>query len=195
MDPLRHQGRQAHEYGYGWASPSWAGAGGRAWRRHLRVLDARAARRARLRGRALERPPAARRTPSPKLAALAIGDPSPPVAEVDPSVLKRYAGVYRVDDETQRTVTLEDGTLRPAHGRRETRGVALRDRILLRGLPDQPRFVATPGPGATGLVFPAAWARRAGGTQHRGAAGGQARGGQSSRWYCRLRGRVRAVRG
>jgi D-alanyl-D-alanine carboxypeptidase len=48
-----------------------------------------------------------------KLAALALGDPFPePVAvALDPQVLRRYVGVYRVDPETQRAVTVEDGRL------------------------------------------------------------------------------------
>jgi len=48
-----------------------------------------------------------------KIAALVVGDPFPePVAiTVDPKVLERYAGVYRIDEESTRTVTVENGRL------------------------------------------------------------------------------------
>jgi CubicO group peptidase (beta-lactamase class C family) len=50
---------------------------------------------------------------SRKLAALAIGDPFPEFREVavDSAVLRRYVGVYRIDEGTQRFITLEDGKL------------------------------------------------------------------------------------
>ncbi|NIR42434.1 MAG: DUF3471 domain-containing protein, partial [Gemmatimonadetes bacterium] len=48
-----------------------------------------------------------------KLAAIALGDPYPEWEEIalDPSVLQRYVGVYRIDESTQRVVTVENGTL------------------------------------------------------------------------------------
>jgi D-alanyl-D-alanine carboxypeptidase len=48
-----------------------------------------------------------------KFVALAVGNPFPERAEVklDTAVLKRYAGVYRVDANTTRTVLFEDGRL------------------------------------------------------------------------------------
>jgi CubicO group peptidase (beta-lactamase class C family) len=48
-----------------------------------------------------------------KLAALAIGEPFPQFAEVPVAedVLRRYAGVYRIDEDAQRVVTVEDGVL------------------------------------------------------------------------------------
>lgn len=48
-----------------------------------------------------------------KIAAIATGDPFPePVAvAVDPAVLARYAGVYRIDEKTTRTVLVEGGRL------------------------------------------------------------------------------------
>jgi hypothetical protein len=48
-----------------------------------------------------------------KVAALVVGDPFPepkPIA-VDAKVLERYVGVYRIDDGSTRTVTLENGRL------------------------------------------------------------------------------------
>jgi CubicO group peptidase (beta-lactamase class C family) len=48
-----------------------------------------------------------------KLAAAAIGDPYPEFTEItlDESVLRRYAGVYQIDENTQRVVTVENGAL------------------------------------------------------------------------------------
>ncbi len=48
-----------------------------------------------------------------KIAALAIGKPFPERQRVDlaPEILERYAGVYRIDDEITRTVTVEGGRL------------------------------------------------------------------------------------
>ena len=48
-----------------------------------------------------------------KVAAIAIGDPFPEfeATKVSPDVLERYTGVYRIDDETTRAVTLVDGRL------------------------------------------------------------------------------------
>ena len=48
-----------------------------------------------------------------KLAAIAIGDPFPDFTPVtlDAKVLERYAGVYRIDDQTTRTVKVEGGKL------------------------------------------------------------------------------------
>lgn len=48
-----------------------------------------------------------------KAAAMAIGKPFPEwrEIEVDPKVLEGYAGVYRIDEENVRTVTVEDGRL------------------------------------------------------------------------------------
>ena len=48
-----------------------------------------------------------------KLAALAIGDPYPEFEEIalDEEVLARYVGVYQIDEEAQRIVTVEDGQL------------------------------------------------------------------------------------
>jgi hypothetical protein len=48
-----------------------------------------------------------------RAAAIAIGSPFPePVAiQVDPKVLERYVGVYEIDKDTRRTVTVEGGKL------------------------------------------------------------------------------------
>jgi D-alanyl-D-alanine carboxypeptidase len=47
------------------------------------------------------------------LAAMAAGDPFPPrvAASVPADVLQRYAGVYQIDEEARRTVTVENGRL------------------------------------------------------------------------------------
>ena len=48
-----------------------------------------------------------------KIAALVMGDPFPEFTpiELEPEVLSRYTGVYRIDEETTRTVTLVEGKL------------------------------------------------------------------------------------
>jgi CubicO group peptidase (beta-lactamase class C family) len=48
-----------------------------------------------------------------EIAAMAVGDPFPDFKEVDvsPEVLQRYVGVYKVDEESRRYVTVEDGQL------------------------------------------------------------------------------------
>jgi CubicO group peptidase (beta-lactamase class C family) len=48
-----------------------------------------------------------------RLAAVAIGNPFPDPVEttVDPKVLSGHAGVYEIDKDTRRTVTVENGTL------------------------------------------------------------------------------------
>lgn len=48
-----------------------------------------------------------------KAAAIAIGKPFPEwrEIEVDPAILEGYVGVYRIDENTTRTVTVEDGRL------------------------------------------------------------------------------------
>ena len=48
-----------------------------------------------------------------KIAALAVGDPFPEPAAItlDPKILERYAGVYRIDETSTRTVTVENGRL------------------------------------------------------------------------------------
>jgi D-alanyl-D-alanine carboxypeptidase len=48
-----------------------------------------------------------------KIAALAVGDPFPEPATItlDPRVLERYTGVYRIDETSTRTVTAENGRL------------------------------------------------------------------------------------
>ena len=48
-----------------------------------------------------------------QLAAHAVGDPFPPQVKIElsPEKLSDYPGVYQIDDETSRTVTLEDGQL------------------------------------------------------------------------------------
>jgi hypothetical protein len=48
-----------------------------------------------------------------KIAALAVGDPFPEPAPItlEPQVLERYAGVYRIDDGATRTVTVENGRI------------------------------------------------------------------------------------
>ena len=48
-----------------------------------------------------------------KLAAIAAGDPFPEFTPVtiDPKVLERYAGVYRIDEQSTRTVTVEGGKI------------------------------------------------------------------------------------
>jgi CubicO group peptidase (beta-lactamase class C family) len=56
-------------------------------------------------------PPAAPEYLGKKIAAIAVGDPFPEPAAVtvDPKLLARYAGVYRIDDNATRTVTVEGG--------------------------------------------------------------------------------------
>jgi hypothetical protein len=61
-----------------------------------------------------------------KIAALAIGDPFPEPAAItlDPKILERYAGAYRIDEASTRTVTVENGRLyaqRSGGERREVR--------------------------------------------------------------------------
>ncbi len=48
-----------------------------------------------------------------KIAALAVGDPFPELVPVtlDARVLERYAGVYRIDETSTRTVSVEDGRI------------------------------------------------------------------------------------
>ena len=46
-----------------------------------------------------------------RAAALVCGEPLPIAVEVDPAVLERYVGVYRINDEETRVLTLEDGVL------------------------------------------------------------------------------------
>ena len=48
-----------------------------------------------------------------KIAALAVGDPFPEPAAItlEPKILERYAGVYRIDETSTRTVTVENGRL------------------------------------------------------------------------------------
>ncbi|MGH7541459.1 MAG: serine hydrolase, partial [Gemmatimonadota bacterium] len=48
-----------------------------------------------------------------RLAALAVGDPFPVFDEITlaEEVLRRYVGVYRIDENAQRTVTVRDGAL------------------------------------------------------------------------------------
>lgn len=50
---------------------------------------------------------------SGKLGAIAIGDPYPVWKEIvlDEATLQRFAGVYQIDENTQRVVTVEDGQL------------------------------------------------------------------------------------
>ena len=104
-------------------------------------------------------PPASPNLVARKLAALAIGDPFPePVAvKVDASVLKRYAGVYRVDDETQRTVTLEDGKVyvQRTGGRRNEARPSSETEFFFDDSLTRLRFVVDPSGRATELlVFP-----------------------------------------
>jgi len=51
--------------------------------------------------------------PASKLAALAVGDPFPEFTEITltEEVLRRYAGVYEINKDNRRTVTLRDGAL------------------------------------------------------------------------------------
>ncbi len=48
-----------------------------------------------------------------RIAALTAGDPFPEFQAItlDPAVLQRYVGVYRIDDQSRRLVTVEDGQL------------------------------------------------------------------------------------
>ena len=77
-----------------------------------------------------------------KIAALAVGDPFPEPAAItlDPKVLERYAGVYRIDESLHAD---RDRGERPALHAAQRRGAAggaarLRDRVLLRQEPDAP---------------------------------------------------------
>jgi CubicO group peptidase (beta-lactamase class C family) len=58
-----------------------------------------------------------------RLAAAAVGDPYPQftVIALPDGVLRRYVGVYRIDDDTERLVTVEDGALYTSRGGRKTR--------------------------------------------------------------------------
>jgi hypothetical protein len=53
-----------------------------------------------------------------KLGAIAIGDPDPVWKEIalDEAALQRFAGVYQIDEDTQRVVTVEDGQLYTQRG-------------------------------------------------------------------------------
>ncbi|MGD2218433.1 MAG: serine hydrolase domain-containing protein [Gemmatimonadales bacterium] len=53
-----------------------------------------------------------------KLGAIAIGDPYPVWKEIvlDEAALRRFAGVYQIDENTQRVVTVEDGQLYTQRG-------------------------------------------------------------------------------
>jgi hypothetical protein len=50
---------------------------------------------------------------STRMAAVALGDPYPIWKEVsvEPALLKRFTGVYRIDEQSERVVTFEDGKL------------------------------------------------------------------------------------
>lgn len=58
-------------------------------------------------------PPQGPSVVSQKLAALAIGNPFPEFSriEVSPEILETYVGVYRINDDATRTVTVENGKL------------------------------------------------------------------------------------
>jgi CubicO group peptidase (beta-lactamase class C family) len=58
-----------------------------------------------------------------RLAAAAVGDPYPQFAAIDlpDETLRRYVGVYQVDDSAERVVTVEDGVLYTSRGGRKTR--------------------------------------------------------------------------
>ena len=58
-----------------------------------------------------------------RLAAAAVGDPYPQFAaiELPEETLRRYVGVYQVDDSTERMVTVADGVLYTSRGGRKTR--------------------------------------------------------------------------
>ncbi len=58
-------------------------------------------------------PPAAPSYLGKKIAALVLGDPFPEPAAItlEPRLLERYAGVYRIDEGATRTVTVEDGRI------------------------------------------------------------------------------------
>ncbi len=53
-----------------------------------------------------------------KLGAIAVGDPYPVWTEttLDEAALQRFAGVYQIDEDTQRVVTVEDGQLYTQRG-------------------------------------------------------------------------------
>jgi CubicO group peptidase (beta-lactamase class C family) len=57
-----------------------------------------------------------------RLAAAAVGDPYPQFAamELPAEVLQRYVGVYRIEDSTERLVTVDDGALYTSRGGRKT---------------------------------------------------------------------------
>jgi CubicO group peptidase (beta-lactamase class C family) len=57
-----------------------------------------------------------------RLAAAAVGEPYPQFAaiELPAEVLQRYVGVYRIEDSTERLVTVEDGALYTSRGGRKT---------------------------------------------------------------------------
>lgn len=57
-----------------------------------------------------------------RLAAAAVGDPYPQFAAIDvpEETLRRYVGVYQVDDSTERLVTVEEGVLYTSRGGRKT---------------------------------------------------------------------------
>lgn len=57
-------------------------------------------------------------TISTRMAAAALGDPYPNMKEVsvEPAILKRYVGVYKIDEQSQRVVRFEDGKLYTQRG-------------------------------------------------------------------------------
>jgi len=64
-------------------------------------------------------------TVSTRLAAAAVGDPYPRFTAIalPEETLRRFAGVYRVDEATQRVVTVENGSLITTRGGRGSRAV------------------------------------------------------------------------
>ncbi|HYN03395.1 MAG TPA: serine hydrolase [Vicinamibacteria bacterium] len=92
-----------------------------------------------------------------KIAALAIGDPFPEPAAItlDPKTLERYAGVYRIDETSTRTVTLENGRLytqRSGGERLEVRPGSETDFFYDKSL-TRLRFVLDAGRRATEMLF------------------------------------------
>lgn len=92
-----------------------------------------------------------------KIAALAVGDPFPEPAAItlDPKVLERYAGVYKIDETSTRTVTAENGRLytqRSGGERQEVRPASETDFFYDRSL-TRLRFVLDATGRVTEMLF------------------------------------------
>ena len=119
-----------------------------------------------------------------KIAALAVGDPFPEPAAItlDPKVLERYAGVYRIDESSTRTVTAENGRLytqRSGGERLEVRPSSETEFFYDKSL-TRLRFVLDASGRATEMLFLPRGRGRAGARAARRRRAGRAHGGRRS---------------